>query len=803
MPTRRRIFLAILLVFLSIAHNEPTGAAQIWTDGDGDGLPDIGPISVKPNASITVGVWIDAESFGWTNYLAYVGWTPSCIEYDGATYVISGGSNFPIDDFSHPSGIGFGGSGYDQGGIDHIGNISFTVLAPVACCVTPIINPNNPYYVFSQLGAGTAYTLFSTSTPTCYGEGPLPGACCFVDGSCSMQTPQACAAGGGAYQGDAALCADADCLQPDEACCLPDGSCQDVTPEVCVSLGGSSQGAGTTCAAIACPQPPVACCLPDNTCQDLDRASCLASGGAPQDAGTMCATTVCPQACCFITGQCFDLTVAACEGSGGVPQGPGSSCVATVCVQTTEACCNQSGLCVDRLPAECVALGGISRGPGTSCAANDCFQACCFGDQTCREIDATWCLLQDGVPQGIGTTCATTQCPPFEACCTAWGVCTDTDPDYCVAGGNTPQGPGSACSTSTCPVEACCLGWTTCFDVDPATCLAWGGTPMGAGTTCARARCPTEACCLPRGGCEDADPDYCSQELYGYPLGPGSACSTSTCLPLEACCFPWGYCDVVYPDYCTALEGTLFGPGSPCSTSTCSREACCMPDGYCYGFDHNYCLAQGGTPLGPGSTCRDACPGSEACCSGDECWNIVPALCDTLGGTPLGPGTWCEDRACPVKGACCLLSGACEYVRPENCASKGGRFIALGVPCDSLTCQRPPWIGEESGAKPATSLDSRRLGTSRMLAVYPNPTTGNTSLIFRVPAAEADVDLSVYDVAGRRVASIAQGPFAQGEWSMTWDGRSRITGDLLPPGIYFVRLDHRGESHTEKLIVVR
>jgi flagellar hook assembly protein FlgD len=90
-----------------------------------------------------------------------------------------------------------------------------------------------------------------------------------------------------------------------------------------------------------------------------------------------------------------------------------------------------------------------------------------------------------------------------------------------------------------------------------------------------------------------------------------------------------------------------------------------------------------------------------------------------------------------------------------------------------------------------------------MLAIYPNPSTGQTTVVFRVAASQAEVGLSVYDVAGRRVASIVEGPFAQGEWSTTWDGRSRATGDPLPQGIYFVRLESRGENHTEKLILVR
>src|SRR5262245_45371289 len=103
MTTRSTIAATIIATVSCLAFFGNVGAAQIWTDGNGDGLPDVGPITVAPSTSVTVGLWIDAESLNWTNYLAYVEWTPGCIQYESATYVITGGNNFPIDDSSHPN----------------------------------------------------------------------------------------------------------------------------------------------------------------------------------------------------------------------------------------------------------------------------------------------------------------------------------------------------------------------------------------------------------------------------------------------------------------------------------------------------------------------------------------------------------------------------------------------------------------------------------------------------------------------------------------------------------------------------
>jgi hypothetical protein len=255
-------------------------AGQIWTDGNGDGLPDgaQSPI-VPPSTNVTLGVWIDAQSFTWTNFLAYIEWSGDCISYVSAQYVIGGVAAFPIDNFSHPRGIGFGGSGGNESGVDHIGNVTLHINTPVVCCVTPIIDVYNPYYVFSQLGAGSAYMLFSSNPGTCYNEEGLTGACCFPDFSCQILRLAECDAAGGVYLGDDTPCSL--CFEgPPEACCFSDGSCVEAVVGQCPA-GSIGQGAGTSCATTVCPPPATgACCLPDATCLDgVTLVECDEAGG--------------------------------------------------------------------------------------------------------------------------------------------------------------------------------------------------------------------------------------------------------------------------------------------------------------------------------------------------------------------------------------------------------------------------------------------------------------------------------------------------------------------------------------------
>jgi hypothetical protein len=327
-------------IFMILASCAPAGAGQIWTDGNGDGLPDGSPPAAPPSTNVTIGVWIDAQSFSWTNFLAYIEWTGQCISYVSASYVISGGSNFPIDNFSHPRGIGFGGSGYAQGGVDHIGNMTLHIDSPVSCCVTPIIDQYNPYYVFSQLGAGSAYMLFVTNPGTCYGGdcGPL-GACCLPDGSCiPFACFSECVAMGGTYIGAGTECFQ--CPGITVGCCFCDGSCQDLTEEDCIAAGGVSQGPGTSCATGFCDVPgPTVCCFPDGTCSseisclDCDDAGGVVTFGDCQQPG------ICPSpigACCLPSNQCVDVTEAECGELGGQWFGFLGTCAVTPCETSVE-----------------------------------------------------------------------------------------------------------------------------------------------------------------------------------------------------------------------------------------------------------------------------------------------------------------------------------------------------------------------------------------------------------------------------------------------------------------------------------
>ena len=58
-------------------------------------------------------------------------------------------------------------------------------------------------------------------------------------------------------------------------------------------------------------------------------------------------------------------------------------------------------------------------------------------------------------------------------------------------------------------------------------------------------------------------------------------------------------------------------------------------------------------------------------------------------------------------------------------------------------------------------------------------------------AREQKVDVGVFDVSGRRVATLHAGAFAAGRHAIRWDG-SGAGGRPVAPGVYLVRMGSGG-----------
>ncbi|HEX5133250.1 MAG TPA: T9SS type A sorting domain-containing protein [Candidatus Krumholzibacteria bacterium] len=110
------------------------------------------------------------------------------------------------------------------------------------------------------------------------------------------------------------------------------------------------------------------------------------------------------------------------------------------------------------------------------------------------------------------------------------------------------------------------------------------------------------------------------------------------------------------------------------------------------------------------------------------------------------------------------------------------------------------YVQQLTGA--ATGVDDTPAPIAGVLRNYPNPFNASTSITIQVPVATRDMQIEVFDVAGRRVRTLA-GPSASAtEQAIPFDGRDDA-GRLLPSGVYFCRVVADGALLTRKITIAR
>jgi len=83
----------------------------------------------------------------------------------------------------------------------------------------------------------------------------------------------------------------------------------------------------------------------------------------------------------------------------------------------------------------------------------------------------------------------------------------------------------------------------------------------------------------------------------------------------------------------------------------------------------------------------------------------------------------------------------------------------------------------------------------------PNPVQSQTAIRFDLPRT-TEVDLAVFDVSGRRVATLARGTLAAGRYTENWNGYDD-GGRRLGNTVYFYRLKTDAQTLTRKMMMLR
>ena len=84
---------------------------------------------------------------------------------------------------------------------------------------------------------------------------------------------------------------------------------------------------------------------------------------------------------------------------------------------------------------------------------------------------------------------------------------------------------------------------------------------------------------------------------------------------------------------------------------------------------------------------------------------------------------------------------------------------------------------------------------------YPNPFNPVTRIMVEMPK-DAVVDVAVYDIVGRRVATILSGEQAAGYHLVEWNGQN-ASGQSVSSGMYFVRMTSEQFTAVRKVMLMK
>ncbi len=92
--------------------------------------------------------------------------------------------------------------------------------------------------------------------------------------------------------------------------------------------------------------------------------------------------------------------------------------------------------------------------------------------------------------------------------------------------------------------------------------------------------------------------------------------------------------------------------------------------------------------------------------------------------------------------------------------------------------------------------------TTGLAPPCPSPANAGTTLRFVLSDRQPAVELSIFDLSGRRVASLVRGALPAGQHTQEWNLRTD-QGERVRAGLYFARLDAGPFHQTCRLVVLR
>lgn len=184
---------------------------------------------------------------------------------------------------------------------------------------------------------------------------------------------------------------------------------------------------------------------------------------------------------------------------------------------------------------------------------------------------------------------------------------------------------------------------------------------------------------------------------------------------------------------------------------------------------------------------------SSTAIDGEAAWSAATLILDGVPGTP-GTGHCWEVSMSP-----CATNWFAVRMRDNANQWSGIAAISASAPCTGNTMP----VCDGGFRATESQLEAGLPLTLDLSRVMPNPVRDQATLRLGIPgtAVGERVDAAVFDVLGRRTATLHSGVMKAGWHTLSWD-RRRSSGTVAEPGVYFIRVSVGNENRVRSVLLL-
>lgn len=223
---------------------------------------------------------------------------------------------------------------------------------------------------------------------------------------------------------------------------------------------------------------------------------------------------------------------------------------------------------------------------------------------------------------------------------------------------------------------------------------------------------------------------------------------------------------------------------------------------------------QGGNAIIRGNTIAENIGGGVACVASSAtiAQNLLLSNLHTVSGSGGGWGAYCSHANVTFtcnnswaneEGDNCVDGTGNISEDPLVCVTSAEYHLQPGSPCLPENNGCSVLIGARGVSCATTDVsEGRRHRTGVWVAVSPNPFNPQTRITYALPPSVERVQLTVYDLRGRRVARLVDRHESGTTGSVIWNGRDD-RGGLAATGVYIVRVNLGSDATSAKLVLAK